>query len=184
MRKRYGSQRGFICVQWHRILYYFGYYNRYRRIQWSHVDRLVFVCKGNICRSAFAEIVANSKGLHSESCGINTRVGLPADMKAVEAAFRKGLDLSSHKTQSMSSISLRDRDLFIAMEPWHASLIERKYGNNVNCTLLGLWGAPASPYIHDPYDGLSSYFDRCFNQIEKSVGEITNEIRKAENNNH
>lgn len=144
----------------------------------------MFVCKGNICRSAFAEAVAKSRGLNSISCGVETRDGLPADRKAVEAALRKGEDLESHKTQKITSISARDRDLFIAMEPWHVNYIDEEFGNKARCTLLGIWGKPVSPYIHDPYGSMPGYFDYSFDCIEKSVGEITNEIRKAKESKH
>ena len=142
------------------------------------------MCKGNICRSAFAEAVAKSKGLTSISCGVETRDGLPANKEALEAALRKGENLESHKTKKITSVSIRDRDLFIAMEPWHASFLDETLGNKIRCTLLGVWGNPVSPYIHDPYGGTSDYFDRCFDYIEKSVSEITYEIRKAKESKH
>jgi len=182
MRKRYGSQRGFICVQWHRILYYLGYYNKYRRIQWSHVDRLVFVCKGNICRSPFAELVARSEGMSSISCGIDTVDGAPANDKAMEAATRKGEDLGSHETRSIVSLTVRKGDLFVVMEPWQGDILKSLYGNSIDCTLLGIWSFPVFPYIHDPYGSAPSYFDRCFGQVEKSVRGIKSEIQKATSN--
>jgi len=74
---------------------------------------------------------------------------------------------------------VREGDLYIAMEPWHAKSIEEKLGSKVHSTLLGLWGTPRSPYIHDPYGTMPSYFDHCFDQIEKSVSKITHEIYKA-----
>ena len=182
MRERYGSRRGFTFTQWHRILYYTGYYNQYRRIKWGHVERLVFVCKGNICRSPFAELVARSEGINSISCGIDTVDGLQANDKAIEAATRKGEDLGLHKTRTIDSLAMRKGDLFVVMEPWQGAYLESLYGNRVDCTLLGIWNFPVFPYIHDPYGSTSSYFDRCFEQVKRSVFGIKSEIQKATSN--
>ena len=176
---RYGSKRGFIRTQWHRLLYFLGRYRKYRQINWYKVDRLVFVCKGNICRSAFAEVVAITRGLNSTSCGVDTVDGAPANERAMEAAMRKGRDLSMHQTRPITSLSIKEGDLFVVMEPWQASYIEEKIGANEKCTLLGLWCSPETPYIHDPYGKIPAHFDYCFDQIEQSISEITREIKAA-----
>ena len=179
---RYGSRRGFVRTQWHRILFFLGRYRKYQRIKWEGVERIVFVCKGNICRSPFAELLAKSRGMKSTSCGIDTVDGLPSNDKANEAAARRGQCLSLHKTQSVDSLAIQKGDLFVAMEPWHCAEIKRRFGDRAECTLLGLWRTPVSPYIHDPYGTVASYFDHCFDQIDKSVCRILNEIQKAKNN--
>lgn len=176
---RYGSRRGLLRVLWHKIVYALGYYHEYRNIDWSRVNRLVFVCKGNICRSPFAETVANAAGLNAVSCGIAAGNGVPANIGAIEAASRKGLDLAHHKARTIDSIQLMDGDLFVAMEPCHLRHIKMKFGNKTGSTLLGLWYVHKYPYIPDPYGATSRYFDHCFALIEKSVLEISNEIKKA-----
>ena len=182
IRRRYGCSQGFILTQWHRLLYFLGHYHKYRRINWSEVERLVFVCKGNICRSPFAELVARSQGLISISCGIDTVDGMPPNEKATEAATRKERDLGLHKTRTIESLTIKKGDLLVAMEPWQICEFRRKYGNRIECTLLGLWHSPVSPFIYDPYGSTSEYFDRCFDQIEKSVYGIKSEIHKAKSN--
>ncbi len=79
LSRNYGSRRGALKAYWYRILYFFGHYRAYCQIDWDSIDRLVFVCKGNICRSAYAEVVAKSIGIDSISCGIDTVTGLPAN---------------------------------------------------------------------------------------------------------
>ena len=46
-----------------------------------------------------------------------------------------------------------------------------------NCTLLGLWGSPVTPHIHDPYGTSKIYFDHCFNYIENTVYEIARKVK-------
>lgn len=173
--EHYGSRRGFMRTCLYRARYLAGSYRKYRKINWDSVERLVFVCKGNICRSAYAEAVARSLGVDSISCGVETGVDLPANEDAIRVAAAKGIDLSKHKTTPVQSLSFREGDLIITMEPWQLEYISREYGEG-RCSLLGLWGRPVNPYIHDPYGASSVYFNYCFNSIEKSVHEIARKI--------
>ncbi len=177
--ERYGSRRGFVQTCRYRILYLLGNYRNYQQIDWGSVERLVFVCKGNICRSAYAEAVARSQDIDSISCGIDTQHDLPANNAAIRAAEAKSIDLKKHKTTPIQSLTIRESDLLIVMEPWQAEYIGRELGEDYKCSLLGLWVQPVSPYIHDPYGSSEEYFDRCFNYIEKSVHEITSKICKT-----
>jgi len=176
LRENYGSRRGFVRTWWHRLRYLFGGYRAYRRVDWNSVERLVFVCKGNICRSAYAGAVATSQGIESASCGLNTRVGLPANEGATQAALLKGIDLKAHRTMPIQELKLKKNDLFVAMEPWQAEQLREMYGREYGCTLLGLWGRPVNPHIQDPYGMSDAYFDRCFNYIEKSLHELLSKV--------
>lgn len=175
---RYGSRRGFILTHWHRMLYMLGKYKAYQQIDWDSVVRLVFVCKGNICRSAFAEAIARTSGVKSISCGIETVSGASANQAAIDTANKRNIDLSEHKTTPIQSVSFKKGDLLVAMEPLQLKKLQHGPAKEYVSTLLGLWGRPPSPYIEDPYDASSVYFNHCFNTIEKSVHEITKKINK------
>ena len=137
---------------------------------------MVFVCKGNICRSAYAEAVAKSLGIESISCGIDTVDGKPADDDAIRIASIRGIDLTHHKTKKISSVSFQTGDLFVVMELNQAKHLERRLGENYMFTLLGLWGRPITPYINDPYGKPRLYFENCFNYIENSIYAINKKI--------
>ena len=176
---RYGSRRGFVRTCWFRFLYLAGGYRDYRRVDWGSVERLVFVCKGNICRSAYAEAVARSLGIDSISCGVETRNGLPANEHAIEIAAARGLDLRKHRTTPIQSLVFRDADLLVAMEPRQVEYIDQEFGEEYRCSMLGLWGHPVNPHIQDPYDASAIYLHNCFDYIEIAVNEITREISEA-----
>ena len=177
LAEHYGSRRGFALTYWHRFLYLLGRYREYRDIDWRSVERLVFVCKGNICRSAYAEAVARSLGLASISCGIDTVDGGPANEEAIRTAALKGIDLRAHQTTPLQSLNFEKGDLLIAMEPWQVEHLQQALGAGLCYTLLGLWGGRAvRPHIQDPFGASSVYFDNCFNYIEKSVYEVAKKI--------
>jgi protein-tyrosine phosphatase len=177
--ERYGSRRGFVRTYWHRLLYLLGKYRKYRQIDWSAIDRVIFVCKGNIYRSAFAEAVARSLGIEAISCGISTIVDAPANGNAIQVAGEIGYDLKEHKSTPIMYLVLKKSDLLVGMEPWHADFFDRHLYREHYRTLLGLWLRPASPCIPDPYGCPSAYCRACFTHIEKSVNEIATQLEKA-----
>ena len=180
--ERYGSRRGFVLTYWHRLLYLLGRYRKYRRIDWSAVDRVVFVCKRDVCRSAFAEAVARSLGVESISCGISTIVAAPVDVDAVRTTRELGYDLEGHETMPIMYLILKKTDLLVVMEPWQANFLARHLYRDHHYTMLGLWLRLVSPYVPDPYGLSPSYFRTCFTYIEKSVNEIATELKKSRAN--
>jgi protein-tyrosine phosphatase len=174
----YGSHRGFFKTYLHKVMYFFGRYKKYQRIEWGSVERLVFVCKGNICRSAYGEAVARALKLETVSCGIDTVDGKSADIDAIRCATRRGYDLTGHKTTSINSLRIKRGDLLIAMEPSQAKFLENYINNAEMVTLAGIWSDPKSPYLQDPYGHNQEYFNACFKHIEKSVIGINEKFSK------
>ena len=172
----YGSRRGYLNTMWYRLRYILGGYREYRKIDWNSVDRLVFVCKGNICRSAYAEALTKSLGADAVSCGLDTDIGKPAYESTIRAAVLKDIDLKAHSTTPIQELGLKKNDLLIAMEPWQVEQLKSKYGEEYACTLLGLWGRPLKPFITDPYGKSDLYFNSCFNYIDVSVHELLKKI--------
>ena len=166
--RNYSSRRGYALTYWHKLKDYFGYYRSYQNIDWSEVERLVFVCKGNICRSAYAEAVAHKMEVAAVSCGVDTLIGSPADITAASVAKPRGYDLSAHKTQPVMYEILNSKDLIVAMEPWQADFLKENLSRKHQYTLLGLWADPKLPYLHDPYGAVNEYFNKCFSTIDSA----------------
>ncbi len=167
--KNYGSRSGFVKTLYYQLLNLTGIYTRYKKIDWRRVDRLVFVCKGNICRSAFAEAVAISSEVVAISFGLDTKGNEPAHSAAIKIADLCGYDLSQHKTTTCMVVDIREGDLLVAMEPWQVCRLRKRFNNKYQYTLLGLWVNPPRPYIHDPYGMKPVYFERCFTVIKNAV---------------
>ena len=175
---KYGTRRGGVRSYRYRMLHMMGGYGKYRQIDWENINRLVFVCKGNICRSAYAEAFAKSLGLTAISCGIDTEDGKPADSRAIITAAARGVDLRKHSTSRVQSLTLHKQDLIVAMEPSQLEYMEDQYKSN-SLTLLGLWGRPVKPYIQDPYGASDAYFRRCFHYIEESVCQLAEKASES-----
>lgn len=138
---------------------------------------MVFVCKGNICRSAYAEAVAKSLAMNAASFGIEATDNSPADNNAVYYAEKKGFRLNNHVTTSFASFQKKTGDIYIAMEPSHLTALEQNNSSNLPITLAGIWCPKAMPYIEDPYGKSPNYFENCFSCIEEAVHVIKAELK-------
>jgi len=174
--ERYGSRKGFVLTWWYRLSYLMGGYRKYSQVDWRSVRRLVFVCKGNVCRSAFAESVARADGVAAVSCGIEAGIDKLAYEGAISAAAVRGFDLGQHRTTPLSDLQICPGDLLVAMEPWQVAYLLNLHDQITGCTLLGLWGKRPNPHIQDPYGSVPEYFAKCFNELEDAVHEIDRKI--------
>ena len=135
----------------------------------SGVERLVFVCLGNINRSCFAESVARELGVPTCSIGLSTTTGAPAFHRAVSTARDRGIDLGLHCATDISDHQPRAGDLLLAMEVRHVRRLQRSALKETPIALLGGWGSPQRLHIHDPHVLSPEYFQTCFTLIESAT---------------
>ncbi|WP_303905783.1 arsenate reductase/protein-tyrosine-phosphatase family protein [Thiohalomonas denitrificans] len=152
--------------------------SHFTQVDFHTVRRVVFVCKGNICRSAYAHARARQLGLYTDSFGLEADA-LHADADAIQNATARQLDLSAHTPKAPHQLRLTETDLLAAMEPQQCLQLEKQYPN-AQITLLGLWASPRRPYIHDPYGHGSRYFQACFSTIDSAVDCIAKNLIEAE----
>jgi len=142
------------------------------RLRYPHsVRRVVFVCQGNVCRSAFAALVAQEAGLHAASVGLAAATGVAPPPSALRAAELLGLDLARHRACDWRDFTILPGDLLLVMEIRQACQVLRRLGprTDVQLALLGLWCEPPMPHLHDPFTLSDAYFDTCFRRIRQAV---------------
>lgn len=141
-------------------------------------QRLVFVCLGNINRSAFAHVVARSQGLRCASIGLSTTTGAPAYPMAVDVAPRYGLSLDAHRATNYADYVYVPGDLLLAMEVRHAHELVRRGIPAHAITLLGHWARPHRIHIHDPHTLSEAYFRTCFAILHSAVVNLADDLRR------
>jgi len=145
---------------------------------------------GNICRSPTAEgvfraLASRHSELHEikiDSCGtIGYHVGEPPDPRSVEAANRRGYDLSSIRSRKLSSDDFVRFDYILVMD--EDNLANTKYFANENNLptkhiKLFLDFAKDSPLteVPDPYYGGASGFDDVIDLIEAASDGLIGEL--------
>lgn len=147
-----------------------GQFDNLKSIDATRIERLVFVCRGNVCRSPYAEVAAKSLGIPAISCGVDVRRSSPAETMAVHAALLRGKDLSEHMSRSIFDVPLTSSDCLVAMDLSHLP-IASDIADRVGCqlTLIGLWREPCVSGIKDPYGRPLKDFYRCFDEIDEAL---------------
>jgi len=177
--KHHGSKY-MLSVLLARIMDALGFYEKYENINWDKVTRLVFVCKGNICRSPYAEIKAKRLGFNAVSIGLCTKAGSPVYAEAINIASYRNVKLDDHRARLIGTIEIRETDLVVCMEP--SQIRKFNKANSVNCqlTLLGLFAPKKRTIVIDPYGKPSDYFEDCFEQIDSALCNLISNTRIQE----
>lgn len=171
LERRHGSWRGAVRAALALLALRGGRLQAFRLRHPERVRRVVFVCLGNICRSAYAGRVAARLNMPAVSIGLSTCTGAASPESACRAARLCGEDLSDHRATDFRDFAPRPGDLFLAMEVRHARELQRRLiaQPDVQIALLGLWCTPPSPHLHDPFTLGDAYFLHCFTRVRQAV---------------
>lgn len=176
----YGTVRGLVRTMLAQLEFFLGRLTNHTQPDAKQVDRLVFVCLGNINRSAFAEQVGQSLGVTTCSIGLSTTTGTPAFETAIKTAPQFGLDLTGHTATDLSDYTFRPTDLLLAMEIRHAKQLVAAGIPATSVALLGHWASPHRIHLHDPHTLSDAYFRTCFTLIYSAVHGLVAELRAAQ----
>lgn len=169
--RRHGTWRGLVRAVLARVELACGRLSGFHLRQPHKVRRVVFICLGNICRSAFAEQVARRLDMEVASAGLSTHTGAASPDSALRAARRHGYDMDGHRATDLTDFEVRPGDLFLVMEVRQARELRRRLGPriDVEVALLGLWCTTPMPHLHDPFTLSDAYFDQCFGRVRQAV---------------
>ncbi len=151
------------------------------------VTSVLFICKGNICRSPFAERLAKLQAQYSNSrirfgsAGLQANEPISPPKDAIEAAKRFGIDLNDHRSQRISVELVEIYDMIVAMEGWQYTDLKSsfsKYQDKI--FLLPLFDQDdktrhhgyAAYNIKDPYGAAPSIYDECFRRISSCTSSL------------
>ncbi len=168
---RYGTPRGLVRLMLANLKYRLGGMTLCDAQDSRPARRLVFVCQGNICRSAFAHAVAARLGVPAASFGLRTKGGETSPPEAQEAAARLGYDLSNHISRSIAEYRPQSGDLLLAMEYKQIVALHALHPATAK-TLLGLFHQPKLAHLHDPHTLGIGYYVACFTRIEQMVKRV------------
>jgi predicted ATP-grasp superfamily ATP-dependent carboligase/protein-tyrosine-phosphatase len=145
----------------------------------SRAESMLFLCYGNINRSALADVMvrayAEDSGISVISAGFHSEEGRPADPVMVEVAAEFNLEMSSIRSTCVTQQQLHDSDIIFVMEKGHYDkliAIDSSIAHKIY--LLGAHnaGADHSVEIQDPYGRAREVYLACYNQIVEAVDHL------------
>lgn len=178
IKNNYGSKKGFVRYHYDDLIYKLGMY-KHSMPAVGDINRVIFVCQGNICRSALAEAVFRQKSaIMTGSIGLNTTTGKPANPRLMKIArARTGIDLSSHLTKSIDEFTEEPGDVFVCMEINQLKCIgEKKYDSP--CLLLGAFGEITQPRINDPFSANDTFMEKTIDDIVYHTVELAKSLKR------
>lgn len=176
-----------------------------REVYWAHQGKglknpilfispksILYVCKGNICRSPFAERLTIRKieksinvSLTIRSAGIDAAVTNPPPKEAIDSAKIFGISMDDHRSQPLTQELINGSDMIVVMEVMHLKQLEEEYlGSKGKCFLLSMFSNDKrrlGSYYHqyniaDPYGKNKDVFILCYEKIELCINRLLFDI--------
>jgi protein-tyrosine-phosphatase len=145
-----------------------------------HVESVLFVCHGNIMRSAaaagFLRDELSAKGITNvrvTSAGTHAHDGRPADARAQSAARELGLSLDGHRAARLTKRMVEDSDVIFAMDELNFANILATFPESRAKLLLFGGMTPTGTYhaheIFDPYMTSGSEVNATIALVKRNV---------------
>ena len=145
----------------------------------STADSILFMCYGNINRSALADAMirayAEDTGVAVYSAGFHPEDGRRADPVMTEIAAEAGLDLSASRSSTVDEALLRSSDIIFVMEKAHHDrVVALRPDARDQIYLLGAHAGVASGDVEilDPYGQSRDAYISCYRRISNAVDHI------------
>ena len=148
--------------------------------------KIMFICTGNICRSAMADLLMKKKlqdrdMLDVEICssGIYAMQGEVSTDEAIEVMEEYGVDLKKHRATLTSKSNIQEMDLILCMTSAHKQNLINTYPNLVDkiYTLKEYVGIEEID-IKDPWGYTIVTYRFCAAEIDKCLDKVIEKIKK------
>lgn len=153
------------------------------------IRRILFVCMGNICRSPTAEGVfrhvlaeqAPELRIEIDSAGTHDyHVGSAPDRRAIDAARRRGIELSHLRGRMIVAEDFATYDLILAMDDDNLQELRRRapviHRQRIRL-MMEFAPQAASRFVPDPYYGGAQGFEEVLDLLEEAAQGLVAELR-------
>ena len=145
---------------------------------------VLFICKGNICRSPFAEYYARTifpKTIDIRSCGyfpIKDRMS-PED--ALRASSTFGIDLSGHRSKLITEALLQQADVVFIFDEENKKILKERFPFvSSKIYFLGALSPAKDTIIKDPYGSGLEGFMSIYQSVALAVDTLFSDAVKTD----
>ena len=149
------------------------------------IRSVLFVCKGNICRSPFAALYLDAKlkerncPIEVSSAGLETSTGSKANPIASAVALQDHVSLAAHVTKPITGDLVRGADLIVVMElAQYVDLLQKYPEARRKVFRLGDFHQGLAREIWDPYGGTHADFEFCFQMIRRCCDNLMGSLTR------
>lgn len=131
---------------------------------------LLFLCKGNINRSAFAQHYLREKyGINSDSAGTLLRRSRLVSKEAESTAEKYfSLDMSAHRSTSIYDVALDKYDFIVVFDDHNYRFLRESFSTIMDKVVYLI----PDEQIDDPYSRDSGYFYEKFSMIASTIDNL------------
>ncbi len=142
----------------------------------NQAQSVLFVCKGNICRSPFAE--AYAKGIFGEKVQVSSGGYYPVENRvcpaqSVQSAKHFGIDLANHRSTLITEDSVGKAELIFTFDSENQRTLMKRYPfAKERIHRLGLLTPRGPTFIKDPFGKSSTEFDAAYRNIMRLLDSL------------
>ena len=145
--------------------------------------KIMFICTGNICRSAMAEKLLKRK---IEDRNISDKLAVyssgiyayPDDRSTYEAIKimndEYGIDLTKHRATHIRESNIEEMDLILCMTSSHKNTLDLLYQNIKNRIFLIKEYVGLNGDVEDPYGGTLNIYSSCAKELNDYIDMLLN----------
>jgi protein arginine phosphatase len=148
------------------------------------LQRILFVCTGNTCRSPMAEAILKSKkidGLQVKSAGIYAATGSEASAHAKKVLDDHHIE-HNHSSTMLNKDSVQWADLILTMTGSHKNAILQQYPDSAGkvFTLKEFTGEKYAVDVVDPFGGNLAIYQDTFRELDKLIKQAIEKIQSSQ----